>query len=236
MRCMVRTRIKFCGMMTIADAHAAAQAGADAVGMILHSETRRKIEIDLARQIVEILPPFVTPVGVFVDAPAQRIINVAQRVELRTVQLHGNETTACVAAVAPIKVIKAIKTNIQTVREVLAKWKEDFATGELANLDAILLEAPVAAPGGTGAENDFDLVAQLQAEGAFGGLPPMIVAGGLRPENVQGVVEKLRPYGVDVSTGIEDQSGKKSLPLMQAFAEGALRADIARAQAMADLQ
>jgi phosphoribosylanthranilate isomerase len=218
---MAGVRVKLCGMMTPADAAAAAEAGADAIGMILHANAPRRISPEVAAEIVRILPPFVLPVGVFVDAGDQIVLDTAKRLGLATVQLHGCETPADVATIAPLRVIKAVKVAAATIRQTLAGWREAVAAGEITNLSALLLEAPTAAAGGTGEENDFGLIETLLGEGAFAGLPPIIVAGGLRPDNVGPVVRRLRPYGVDVSSGIEESRGKKSLAKMRAFAANA---------------
>lgn len=211
-------------MMRPADARAAADAGADAIGMILHANARRKIDIPTASAIVAALPPYVTPVGVFVDAPPQLIKQMAQAVGLTTVQLHGAETIDDVAACAPLRVIKAIKVDPGSIRVMLDDWRDAAARGRCPNLIAILLETPVIGQsGGTGKANDFPLIRTLIDEGAFEGLPPIVVSGGLQPENVGAVVELLRPFAVDVSSGIEGETlGKKSVDKMRAFVTNTL--------------
>jgi phosphoribosylanthranilate isomerase len=119
----------------------------------------------------------------------------------------------------PFKVIKAIKCDARTIRPTLQEWRAAYQAGELPNLAALLLEAPTAAAGGTGEANDFALIRMLQCEGAFDGLPGIIVAGGLRPESVASVVRGLRPYAVDVSSGIEETFGRKSPALIRRFVD-----------------
>ncbi|GIW76586.1 MAG: N-(5'-phosphoribosyl)anthranilate isomerase [Phycisphaerae bacterium] len=216
---MSRVRTKLCGIMTVEDALAAVEAGADAIGMILHAQARRRIEPELAREIVQALPPYVTPVGVFVNALPARVLEIAQLVRLTTVQFHGNETIEDIRSVDPLKVIKAVRTDPHTVRDVLLELKETSCK----NLCGILLETAVpGSTGGTGVANDFDLIELLRTEGAFEGLPPVIVSGGLTPQNVGKVVRRIRPYGVDVSSGIETEFGKKSPEKMRDFVKQAM--------------
>ncbi len=215
---MTRIRTKLCGMMTPGDARAAAEAGADSIGMILHADAKRLISLDTARDIVAALPPYVTAVGVFVDAVPALVQHVAAQLRLSTVQFHGNETIDDLAAVAPLKVIKAVKVDRATIRHVLDEWRDLRRARRADNLAALLLESPVkGAAGGTGVANDFGLIRELQFEGHFDGLPPIVVSGGLGPDNVEGVVRLLRPYAVDVSSGIESSFGVKSVEKMRAF-------------------
>ncbi len=213
-------------MMTPADAANAADAGADAVGMILHAVAKRLIPLDTARQIVAVLPPYVMPVGVFVDAVPALVLHVARQLNLSTVQFHGNETIDDLAAVAPLKVIKAIKVESTTIRQELDEWRDLIRAGRADNLAALLLESPVkGASGGTGVTNDFDLIQRLESEGCFLGLPPLVVSGGLTPENVGSVVAQLQPYAVDVSSGIEASFGSKSVEKMRTFVSNVSRAE-----------
>lgn len=209
-------------MMTASDARAAANAGADAIGMILHADARRRIDADVAKQITGVLPPYVTAIGVFVDALPQRVLELARELSITTVQFHGHETIDDIVAVAPLKVIKAIKADRATIRPTLFEWRELCAAGRCPNLVGLLLESPVVgASGGTGVANDFELIRELQSERAFDGLPPVIVSGGLTPGNVSDVVRLLHPYAVDVSSGIESSYGHKSVEKMRAFVRNA---------------
>lgn len=205
-------------MMSQSDALAAVHAGADAIGMILHANAKRRIEIELARQIVQTLPPYVMPVGVFVDLVPARVIDIANEVGLSTVQFHGNETLADFQSAGRLKIIKAIRVDRATILPALAEWRDAYQSGKCDNLIGILLESAVkGASGGTGVENDFDLIDQLQQTGAFVGLPPIILSGGLTPDNVQQQVARLHPYAVDVSSGIESTFGVKSVDKMTRF-------------------
>lgn len=218
---MHRTRIKFCGITRVEDAVAAAELGVDAVGMVLHANSLRRIGVELARRILDALPPFVTAVGLFVDAPEQTLLKIADDLGLRHLQLHGQETPAMVAALKGRAVIKALKVCGNTLGDDLKTWRG------AANLHALLLDSG----GGSGLVNDWQAIRTCRDRGEFAGLPPIIVAGGLRPDNVAEVVRLLRPWAVDVSSGIESSPGVKSRQKMAAFVEAVRTADARNDQA-----
>ena len=211
---MPRLRVKYCGIMSVPDALAAADAGADAIGMILHANARRKIDVASAAAIVAALPPYVTAVGLFVDAPSDTILSIAESARLNTVQLHGNEQPKDVAEIPSIRVVKALKVDA-LIENTLGEWREAYTAGKVPNLVGLLLDG--ANGGGTGEANDFGRILELQQRGLLAGLPPIIIAGGLTPENVAGVAKLLRPFAVDTSSGIESDYGKKSAVKMRAF-------------------
>lgn len=211
---MPRTRIKFCGMTRPQDALAAAEAGADAIGMVLHANSPRKIGRDVARQILQELPAFVTPVGLFVDAPADVILETANDLGLRHIQLHGNEPSSIFASLKGRAVIKAIRVTRGTPAINLNPWRE-------AGLSGLLLDSGA----GSGIENDWQMLRTMLDSGAFKGFGSLLMAGGLTPENVAPVVRLLRPWAVDVSSGIESSPGIKSREKMQAFVEAVRSAE-----------
>jgi phosphoribosylanthranilate isomerase len=212
-------------MTSPADALAAAEAGADEIGIILHASARRRVDIATARLVVDALPSAVAPVGVFVDAPAEVVLRMAAELGLKKVQFHGHETPADVAAVAPLEVVKAVKMFHASAEADLALWAKACAAGECPNLVGILLEAPTVESGGTGVVNDFPFVEKLQRSGTFAKLPPIVVSGGLSPDNVAAVVRLLRPSAVDVSSGIESTYGRKSREKMNDFVASVRAAD-----------
>jgi phosphoribosylanthranilate isomerase len=219
---MPRTRIKICGVRRPQDALAAADAGVDAIGLVFYPRARRRIDLDTARQILGALPAFVTPVGLFVDQDAESIRQIAADLHLGHIQLHGHEEPTHVASLRPFAVLKAIKTSRDTLRAELDFWRESIQSLDLRNLKAFVLETPTGAadaPGGTGQENDWDAIVDAQLAGAFEGLPPIIAAGGLNPQNVAEVVRRIRPYAVDVSSGVEEVFGEKSVVKIGAFVE-----------------
>lgn len=222
---MQRTRVKICGITCVEDALLAANAGADAIGLIFHKPAVRGVNLATAEEIIAAIPPFVTPVGLFLDSPAANIASLANRLKLQWIQLHGHETAAHVKELATFRIIKAVHVLPNKLEETLAPWREAVAAG-LPNLKALVLETGWAsAKGGTGIENDWDQIRQLQNDGAFDDLPPIILAGGLRPSTVGGVVEMLRPWAVDVSSGVEEIKARKSPERVHAFIKAVRGAD-----------
>ncbi len=215
---MRRTRIKICGICRPEDAAWAVQCGADAIGMVFHSPSPRSVSIDQARAILRVLPPFVTAVALFVDASVDGILDTARTLGIGTVQLHGQEVPELVARVKPLVVLKAVKVEKSTFADALAMWKREIPTRELDNLRGLLLETGnTPEPGGTGLANDWETVLKAQSARLFDGLPPLIAAGGLTPQSVGGIVRALRPYAVDVSSGVEELRRQKSPEKIEAF-------------------
>ena len=230
---MHRTRIKICGICRVEDALLAAEAGADAIGISLHPASPRYVPPEVAGRIVAALPPFVTPVGLFVDAPAEHVNATARRLGLRHVQLHGHEGPADVRAVAAT-VIKAVRVARERFQAELARWRPAGAVPDLPNLAGLVLEtAGTAEPGGTGVENDWEALTAARRAGWFEGVPRIIAAGGLRPGTVAAVVRSVRPWAVDVSTGVEidGQKGRKSEQKVRAFVQAVREADAGLASA-----
>jgi len=202
-----RTRIKFCGITRPVDAVAAAHAGADAIGLIFYDKSPRHVSIDQAHEILAVLPPMVSPVGLFVNVMPREILETARVLNFRTVQLHGDEPLDYLSQLPGLTIIKSIRCTNQNLSS-LAQWRA--AAG-------ILLEtAGTPEAGGTGIANDWTLVET--AIKSVADLPPLIAAGGLTPENVADVVTRIRPWAVDVSTGIEESPGIKSVEKMRRFA------------------
>jgi phosphoribosylanthranilate isomerase len=217
---VLRTRIKICGIARAQDALAAAEAGADAIGLICYPKAKRYVLLDRAQEILHTLPAFVTPVALFVDQDVDEIKEVVTALRIRHLQLHGHETPADVAALREFTVIKSLRAARETLSAELAFWREAAESLDLKHLRGFVLETPATtAPGGTGVENDWQAIADVQRTGAFDGLPPIIAAGGLRPDNVAAVVRLLRPYAVDVSSGVEESFGEKSREKLRAFVE-----------------
>ena len=214
---MSRTRIKICGVRDAATAQVAAAAGADAIGLVFAEGSPRQVDVEQARRIVEALPAWVDPVALFVAADTQRIRAVSAELGLRTVQLHG--TPAEAAALAPLQVIKSISVGAAGVEEALAPWR-----AAPVNVAGLLFDAaPRGAelPGGTGRCFDWAALAALDLTG----YPPTVVAGGLTPGNVGQAIAQIRPYGVDVSSGVESSRGVKDAELIRAFTAAVRKAD-----------
>ena len=186
-------RVKICGMTNLDDAHQASACGADALGFVFYPESPRYIEPEQARRIIADLPPLITTVGLFVNEPPARIRETVAFCGLDTVQLHGEEEPdQC--SYPPCRVIKALRL------------KDDLDDGLIASyrVAALLLDAYVPGQfGGTGQCCDWTRAAQLASRHR------LILAGGLTPDNVTEAVRQVRPYGVDVSSGVEKRPGKK---------------------------
>jgi phosphoribosylanthranilate isomerase len=223
-----RTRIKICGIRRPEDALAAARAGADAIGLIFHPPAPRHISVETARQILAVLPAFVTPVAVFADADWDSLRRTVRELHLRHVQLNGNEPPEYVAQLREQAVIKAVRVERARFEQTLTGWRRAIADQFLVNLKGIVLETSgTAHAGGTGVPNDWQTVREHQSRGHFSGLPPLIAAGGLTPETVGQVVRDVRPWAVDVSSGVEESLGKKSPERIAAFVAAVRDADAA---------
>ena len=206
----MRLRIKICGITREEDARAAVEAGADAVGFVF-AESPRRIDPAAARRIRETLPPFVAAVGVFVDEAPEVVLAIAADAGLSGVQLHGDEPAAAAAALAPIPVLKAIRVRGP---ESLAAFDGYPAAGFL--LDT---EHP-GKRGGTGVPWSWSVLARAQSS------RPIVLAGGLRPENVAEGIRAARAaglplWGVDVSSSVESRPGVKDPARIRAFVRAA---------------
>ena len=198
-------RVKICGITNIQDARAAIECGADALGFIFFSGSPRHINPEAAARIIGELPPFVTKVGVFVDAPVETVQKEARTTGIDTVQLHGNESTAFCGEIAAtgLKVIKALRVKDAASLDEIAKYR----------VSAYLLDSYVPGQlGGTGAKFNWDLAIKAKDFGT-----PIVLAGGLDPENVSDAVSKVAPYAVDVSSGVETAPGKKDHDKVRRF-------------------
>lgn len=216
---MHRTRIKICGITRAEDAAAAVDAGADAIGMILHASAPRTISAAVAKRIADEMPDELDVVGVFVDAPPTLIVEMADVLELDQVQLHGNEAPDIMPSLAGLTVIKAIHGKSDFAMEV-SRWRD------VAGVRALLLETRRGAhAGGNGLESDWDALAVLLEGPNPLDRGAVVVAGGLRAENVTDVIRRLRPWSVDVSSGVERSLGLKSVENMRAFCAAVRAAD-----------
>jgi phosphoribosylanthranilate isomerase len=200
------------------DAALAAEHGADAIGMIFYPRARRCVSLDVAEQIVRALPPFVTPVGVFVDERPDAMREIARSVGFRTIQLHGEERPDVVAALSEFTIIKSVRVGRDYFGSTLKGWREAIRKNSLKNLHGLVLETSnTGQAGGAGVANDWSTIHDSQIAGLWTDLPAMIAAGGLTPESVGDVVESLHPYAVDVSSGVESEIGIKSEEKIVAF-------------------
>ncbi|MHB1084634.1 MAG: phosphoribosylanthranilate isomerase [Thiobacillus sp.] len=187
-------RVKICGITRLQDLHAACNAGADALGFVFHENSPRHVTAATAEALVRALPPFVQSVGLFVNAEPEFIESVLQNVPLDVLQFHGDETPAeCARFGRPY--LKAVRVNQDTD---LLKYAADFDTAR-----GLLLDACVpGVPGGTGERFDWSLIpANLPVH--------IVLSGGLTPENIAEAIQQVRPWAVDVSSGVEASKGIK---------------------------
>jgi phosphoribosylanthranilate isomerase len=223
---MHRTRVKICGITRPEDAAAAATAGADAIGIVLHAKSKRCIPVEDAKAVRKAVPPFVSTIGLFVDAKAETIITAASALSLSMVQLHGGEGPDLIEALDPIPVIKVVHVTAATLGNDLKLWRDLISEGRVPNLFGLLLDA--AAGGGTGVSNDWDTLHKHLMAGELREIPVWIAAGGLNPKNVTEVVHRLHPWAVDVASGVEVRPGEKSRELIGEFIQAVRHADSGR--------
>lgn len=195
-----RTRIKVCGTTTIHDAREAIDGGVDALGFIFVESSPRYISPEKVREITMELPPFIHFVGVFLDQDPVEIKEISRYCNLTTIQLHGKETPdycqALRKATSPCTIIKAFRIGVESVADDLQKYNDC--------VDGFLLDTYVQGQeGGTGEVFDWSIIKSLKLQ------LPFMLAGGLTPENVEAAVSSVRPYGIDVNSGVEKEPGVK---------------------------
>jgi len=212
-----RTRVKMCGTTSVSDALAAVSFGVDALGFIFVDNSPRNIVPEKAAEIIRTLPPFVDRVGVFVDAPLAVIVRTAST-GLSYIQLHGNESPRYCAELRQMlpfcRIIKAFRVGAESCSSSFSPY--------VSCVDGFLLDTYVkGAAGGTGRIFDWSIINRLQLQ------RPLILAGGLGPENIVAAIEAVRPYGVDINSGVELKPGVKDHArlqiLLQKVAETACR-------------
>lgn len=199
---MTRTRVKICGITRPEDALVAAAAGADAIGLVFYPPSPRYVDVGRARAILQGLPPFVTRVGLFVNAPPGEVTAALNSLSLDMLQFHGDETRAdCERYGRPY--MKAV-----TMSEDIDLYEK---AQSYASASAVLLDAHVEGlHGGTGVTFNWDRVPPDLGM-------PVVLAGGLTPDNVSLAIHQVRPYAVDVSGGVESSRGIKDADRVRAF-------------------
>ena len=202
----VSTRIKVCGITSVEDACVAVAAGADAIGLVFYAKSPRYVTPEQAAAIARAVGPFVTTVGLFVDAGRSEMEEVLAQVPLQLLQFHGNESAAfCASFQRPF--IKALRMAEGV--EVSAV-EHEFAQ---AGASGLLLDSyNPGAPGGTGEVFGWERIPAIRQL-------PLILAGGLSPENVAAAVKQVQPYAVDVSSGVEIAPGRKDSAKITAFVQ-----------------
>jgi phosphoribosylanthranilate isomerase len=205
-------RVKICGITNAADAQAAAEAGANLIGLNFYAKSPRFLLEGPAAQVRAAVPKGIETVGIFVNTPPQEVLRICRSLHLDAAQLHGDESPEAVSEVArAVPVFKAFHVN------------SDFAAAaldEYSQASAFLLDAARAGQyGGTGHTIDWSLARRAAASHRI------ILAGGLKPENVAAAIRIVRPYGVDVASGVESKPGKKDHARVREFVAAVRRAE-----------
>jgi phosphoribosylanthranilate isomerase len=204
-----RTRIKICGLTREADVDAAVAAGADAIGFVLYARSPRAVSVERAAVLARRLPPFVTPVGLFVNAAPAEIAAACAAIPTLLLQFHGDETpAACEAPGRPWLRAARMAPGLDLL---------DFAS-QFRNASGLLLDAHVEGYGGGGKVFDWSLVPRDVSL-------PLVLSGGLNPANVADGVRQLRPWAVDVSSGVESAKGIKDADAIHRFCAAVRAAD-----------
>ena len=206
---MVRTKI--CGITDITHAFIAAEAGASAIGLVFYEKSPRHVSIPLAKEICQSLPPFISTVGLFVNADIDVVNRVIVETGIDLLQFHGEETPQyCENFSKPYLKAIRVKPGIDLV-QYAAVYKN--AKGLL--LDAFFPDKP----GGTGMTFDWNLIPQNLSL-------PVVLSGGLSPDNVADAIRKVKPWAVDVSSGVEESPGKKDASKIREFIKGVHNASL----------
>lgn len=196
-------KIKICGITNIEDARAASDLGADALGFIFYRESKRYVDPETVKDIISELPPFITKVGVFVKSDLNEIQSIKEKTGIDIAQLHGDETPEFCCSI-PFKVIKVIRVKDKSdIGQVAQYPDQDILFDTYSDKEY----------GGTGENFNWELLKDLSLSGN------LILSGGLNPDNVLDAVKIVRPYAVDVSSGVESEPGKKDYEKIEKFIE-----------------
>ncbi|MDY6482121.1 phosphoribosylanthranilate isomerase [Acinetobacter faecalis] len=209
----MRTRVKICGITRIQDIKSVVDAGADAIGFVFFPPSPRHVSVELAQELVKHVPAYVQTVGLFVNASSEEILEVLKTVSLDVIQFHGDESPEqCqhIAKVTGRRWYKAIQ--VKPDLDVISMIKQYQQVGA----SAMLLDAwHPELKGGTGHSFDWSQFPQLDI--------PLILAGGLKPENIENAIKTTKAYAVDVSGGVESAKGIKDQQLIEQFMQGVHR-------------
>lgn len=205
--------IKICGIRDVETGRAVADLGPDAVGLNFYAGSARAVSPETAREVVGGLPASVAPVGVFVNHAPADVISICRHVGLSTVQLHGDESPEMLPRLDGLHIIRALRVGGESLEPVAEHLQRIAAAG--VTLSACLVDGDVpGAYGGTGHRAPWELLADGWDRKHW---PPMVLAGGLSPGNVVDAIRTVRPWGVDVASGVESSPGEKDLELVAQF-------------------
>lgn len=217
---MNRTRIKICGLTREEDVRTVVRAGADALGFVFYPPSPRFVSAEKAAALASAVPAFVSTVGLFVNADAGAIAETARKVPLSLLQFHGDETPeACheAAALASLPFIRVFRVKPDTTAEDLLQYEQIYRNAS-PFFRGLLLDAWTEAYGGAGKVFNWSLVSKEIG-------PRVVLSGGLSAQNVAGAVSELRPFAVDVSSGVEAARGIKDAGKIHAFVNAVRKAD-----------
>ncbi len=197
-------KIKICGITSIDDAMSCVEAGADALGFNFYPQSPRYLSVEAAAKITRHMPPFIGRVGLFVNADEETVRTTIAATGINSLQFHGDETPEFCRKFSPLKVIKVFRMEgAETLKKLT-----DYGDADAWLLDSFHPDKP----GGTGLIFNWELARQAKDEGK-----PIILAGGLDPENIAEAIHEVWPYAVDVSSGVESERAKKDIELVRRF-------------------
>jgi phosphoribosylanthranilate isomerase len=218
----VRTRVKICGLSRSEDVAAAVDAGADAIGLVFYAKSPRHVSPDTAAGLIAEIPPYVTSVGLFVNASIQEVCDSVARAPVALLQFHGDETleTCCaIAAAANRPFMRAVRVAPDMSGADLLKYEQAYRAASTL-FSGLLLDAYVDGYGGGGKVFDWSLIPKELA-------PRVVLSGGLSAQNAVEAVRQVRPYAVDVSSGVELAKGVKDPRRIRDFISAVRHADAA---------
>ncbi len=208
--------IKICGITNVDDALAVVDAGADAIGLNFYRYSPRYVKFDRARQIVDALPADFVIVGLFVNSTVRYVSKTFDQLELDLIQLHGDEPPEFLEELNPRPVMKAFRIGPDALGPMYEYLERCSKLGCMPRM--VLIEQKVEGKyGGTGKTADWDIVKQYPAVASEKGYPPLVLAGGLTPQNVALAVSTVRPAAVDTAGGVESGPGRKDAAAVEAF-------------------
>jgi len=217
---MHRTRIKICGLTRAEDVAAAVAAGADAIGFVFYAKSPRYVTAAAAGALIGTMPPFVSTVGLFVNADAQEVAAVLAQAPLSLLQFHGDETPAQCASIAETvkrPFMRAARIGSSTTAADLIKYEQDYRSAS-PYFTGLLLDTLVEQYGGSGKVFDWSLIPEELAL-------RVVLSGGLSVQNATDAVQRVRPHAVDISSGVEQAKGIKDAAKIAAFISAVQLAD-----------
>ena len=215
-----RTRIKICGLTRAQDVRAAVEAGADALGFVFYPKSPRYVTPSQAAALIATVPPFVTTVGLFVNAEAAQLREIVAEAPVSLLQFHGDETvehSAALAAAVNRPFIRAMRIGSTTLAADLIEYAQAYQAGSHL-FSGLLLDTLVEAYGGSGKVFDWSLIPKELA-------PQVVLSGGLSVHNATDAVKRVRPFAVDISSGVEQDKGIKDAAKIRAFIAAIRQAD-----------